>query len=226
LFAKNCDFMDTIPFELGQYENSNAIDTTLTSMLLLGGGGGYMDPYEAYTLPLYVAGYHTVLDCFTKRGKKGYMFIIGDERIYPTLKHEHIEEVFANGDTKDYTLAELLAAAREKFSVHWILPSGTSHWKDAHVVDFLRDLFGEKFHELEDPSAICSFIAGIIALEEGYEVADVNDTLSNADPVDAKAATSALTVYAASPHGGALVKKGSASTELVTSDDGVGSTRL
>lgn len=228
LFAKNCDFMDRVPFELGQYENSNAIDDTLTSMLLSGGGSGYMDPYEAYTLPLYVAGFHTKLDCLEKRGKKGFMFIIGDERIYPTLTHDRINDVFGIDEKKDYTLAELLTAAREKFSVHWILPSGTNHWKDSHVVDFLRDLFGEKFHELENPSAICSFIAGIIALEEGYEVDDVNDTLVNADtdPLTTKAATSALSVYAATAHGGTLAKKGSSSDELVTEDEANGSSRL
>ncbi|HAO33838.1 MAG TPA: hypothetical protein DCQ84_12920, partial [Candidatus Competibacteraceae bacterium] len=41
------------------------------------GGGG--NACESYTLPWYFAATHTAIDCFEKRGKKGYLFTVGDE---------------------------------------------------------------------------------------------------------------------------------------------------
>ena len=38
---------------------------------------------ESYELAMYFMARHTALDCHEKRGKRGYLFIIGDEMAYP-----------------------------------------------------------------------------------------------------------------------------------------------
>lgn len=44
---------------------------------------------ESYELAMYFMARHTSIDCYEKRGKRGYLFMIGDELAYPKVKrHE------------------------------------------------------------------------------------------------------------------------------------------
>ena len=58
--------------------------TTSARILLEGGGGGQKT--ESYELAMYFMARHTAIDCFEKRGRRGYLFIIGDEMAYPRVK--------------------------------------------------------------------------------------------------------------------------------------------
>ena len=137
------------------------------------------------------------------------------------MTKQQIKDTFGIDAPQDYSFDELLAKAREKYSVHWITPSGTFHWDDSFVVDYIREKFGENYHRLEDPAAICAFISSIIAVEEGYDLDDVSGKLkevdSNASSV--ASATRSLSVYAAK---GTIAKQGksSSSEELAESAKG------
>src|SRR5919107_436434 len=71
---------DTVPLQVGQFESDNRMDQHLEHMVLEGGGGGQKT--ESYELMLYVAARHTLTDCWEKRQRKGYLFMIGDEMAY------------------------------------------------------------------------------------------------------------------------------------------------
>src|SRR5918993_986609 len=75
---------DRVPLQVGQFESDNRMDQNLENMLLEGGGGGQKT--ESYELMLYVAARHTAIDCWDKRSRKGYLFMIGDELAYPAAK--------------------------------------------------------------------------------------------------------------------------------------------
>src|SRR5580658_4603845 len=68
---------DKVPLQVGQFESDNRMDRNLENMILEGGGGGQST--ESYELTMYVAARHTAIDCWEKRGRKGYLFMIGDE---------------------------------------------------------------------------------------------------------------------------------------------------
>ena len=69
-----------VPLQVGQFEAGLEIDDDLTNLILEGGGGGSIE--ESYELGLYFMARHTFIDCFEKRGQKGYLFIIGDEIVF------------------------------------------------------------------------------------------------------------------------------------------------
>ena len=75
---------DRVPLQVGQFESDNRMDDDLGRIVLEGGGGGQMT--ESYELAMYFMARHTVTDCCEKRGRRGYLFIIGDELAYPQVK--------------------------------------------------------------------------------------------------------------------------------------------
>src|ERR1035437_3252154 len=61
---------DSAPLQTSQFEASDVIIGQLTDIFLEGHGGG--NDWESYNLPWYFAANHTSIDCFEKRGKKGF----------------------------------------------------------------------------------------------------------------------------------------------------------
>lgn len=142
-------------------------------MWLEGGGGGQKN--ESYGLMLYYLANYTSTDCFEKRGKKGYIFLIGDEMSHPISK-EHIKQYIGVDVERDYTFDEVLVQIQEKYNVFYILPKLTSYYDDTEVNNFWKSRLGERFLKLEDPNAICELIATTIGLTEGNADIDQIDT--------------------------------------------------
>ncbi len=69
---------DTTPLQVGQFESGIEMDKCLTDIYIEGAGGGQIK--ESYVLAHYFFARHTVTDCYEKRGKKGYLFTLGDEQ--------------------------------------------------------------------------------------------------------------------------------------------------
>src|SRR5262245_18041263 len=85
---------DAAPLQVGQFESRIEIDEDLGRLYLEGGGGGHIT--ESYELALYFMARHTAMDCFEKRGRRGYLFLVGDETPYRRVKRKEVEE--HNGD--------------------------------------------------------------------------------------------------------------------------------
>src|SRR5436309_1730677 len=66
---------DTAPLQVGQFESGIEIEEDLGKLFLEGGGGGQLT--ESYELAMYFMSRHTSIDCWEKRRKRGYLFIIG-----------------------------------------------------------------------------------------------------------------------------------------------------
>src|SRR4051812_22409877 len=72
---------DSAALQVGQFESTaQLMDQWLTRCFIERGGGGSGE--ESYELAFYVAAQHTDMDCWTKRKKKGYLFLTGDELPY------------------------------------------------------------------------------------------------------------------------------------------------
>ena len=86
---------DRAPLQVGQFESDNRMDDDLSRILLEGGGGGQKT--ESYELAMYFMARHTATDCYDKRGKRGYLFMIGDEMAYPRVKRAEVAAVIGDG---------------------------------------------------------------------------------------------------------------------------------
>lgn len=206
-------YSDRLPLQVGQFESDNRMDEQLEHMVLEGGGGG--GNHESYELLGYYLARHAVLDC-NARGKKGYLFIIGDERVYARINRRQVEQLIGDKLQEDLTTEQVFRELQAKFEVFFLFaaqgsygtgdtldPSLPGHgsWNDnATPVCYWRDLLGQNALVLEDAAAVCETIAltlgimeGTITLDEGLD--DLKEI--GADLRSVKAAGKALATVGA-----------------------------
>jgi hypothetical protein len=156
---------DAAPLQVGQFESGNEIEDDLDRMFLEGGGGGQKT--ESYELALYFLARNTAIDCHERRGKKGYAFLIGDELPYGRVKRREVEQLFGDKLKEDIPIERIVAEAKQKWELFYILPNLTSYYDDPEILAAWRKLLGQNVLRLPDPAAISETIAGTIGLAEG-----------------------------------------------------------
>lgn len=168
---------DRFPLQVGQFESGDAeLDMWLTRTYIEGGGGG--NAGESYLLAWYFAANHVQTDAFDKRGKKGFVFTIGDE---PTLKNLPVSAVQGiMGETAvgqgNYTAEELLAAAQQKNHVyHIFLEHGGRRCDDAW-----RQLMGPNLIVISDHTTVASVIAETILAHHATDATQPVQTSASA----------------------------------------------
>lgn len=110
---------DQAPIQVGQFESDNRIDESLAKVWLEGGGGGTGE--ESYELAAYYFARKTVLDA-NKRGKKGYLFFLGDEGFYKKVKQDQVRVWIGDAIHEDIDSAKIFAELQEKYNVFFIYP--------------------------------------------------------------------------------------------------------
>ena len=157
---------DRVPLQVGQFESDNRMDQNLENLILEGGGGGQKT--ESYELMLYVAARHTAMDCIEKHGRKGYLFVIGDEMAYPYVYRKLVKQLTGNDPERDIPLAEIVEEVKKKFHTYFIIPGGASYGADTQVLAFWNNLLGEnRVLHLESPEDTSECIAQTIGVTEG-----------------------------------------------------------
>ncbi|MCR4640643.1 MAG: hypothetical protein K5697_01270 [Lachnospiraceae bacterium] len=115
LFAAYGDFQDQAPLQVTQFESDIRIAEQLFDLWLENAGNGDVVPNYLW----HFAAEHTLLDAQQKRGKKGFLFTIGDGADCRTVGIEaSFNRVFnetLNCDTKS-----ILKKASEKFEIFHI----------------------------------------------------------------------------------------------------------
>lgn len=153
---------DNAALQVGQFESTaELMDQWLTWSYLEGGGGGTGE--ESYELALYVAAQHTDMDNSVKRKKKGYIFITGDERPYPTVSRHQIEALIGEKLDEDIPIEEVIAAAAETYHIFFLIPDlGRRKRCEARW----RELLGDNTICMESPADTCAVAAAIVGLTE------------------------------------------------------------
>lgn len=155
---------DRAPLQIGQFESDNRMDDDLGKILLEGGGGGQMT--ESYELAMYFMARHTAIDCFEKRGRRGYLFMIGDEFAYPRVDRRQVAKVIGDRLAENLRTEDIVAELRRRYEVYFIIPGGGYHSADSRLRDFWRGLLGQHVLFLDDLDAVCETIALTIGLSE------------------------------------------------------------
>lgn len=166
---------DRAPLQIGQFESDNRMDEHLGNILLEGGGGGQM--MESYELAMYFMARHTAIDCHERRGKRGYLFIIGDEMAYPKVKAHEVRNVIGDDLGEDIPLRGIVDEVRRRWDTYYLMPAGSHYAGNRRILDFWRDLLGQNAVELDDLAAVCETIATTVAL--GEEACDLDTALAD-----------------------------------------------
>ncbi|RKT54930.1 hypothetical protein [Saccharothrix australiensis] len=189
---------DRVPLQVGQFESDNRMDEQLRTIFLEGNGGGQKS--ESYELAAYFVARHVVTDAWRKRGRKGYLFLIGDELNKPRLEARHIRRVIGDDVRQDVDPASVYRELARKWHVYFVLPRQSHHYDDPEIAEHWRELLGQHFLKLEDPGAVCELIAATIGLEE--RVVDLDQAMVDLAEVGSAAESRAV--------GKALVRVGPA----------------
>lgn len=188
---------DKSPLQVGQFESAaKEMDQWLTWSHLEGGGGG--SNQESYELGMYIAARHTEMDCWKKRGRRGYFFMTGDEEPYALVSRRQIETLVGDKLEDDIPAPKIVEELSRTFEPFFLIPDQGRRKRCERV---WRDLLGDRVICMDSPSDTCFVAAGLVALREGA-LADI-DALAQrltAQGVDGKRIGSvvrAITPYAA-----------------------------
>jgi hypothetical protein len=156
---------DRAPLQIGQFESGIEIDQDLAKLWLEGGGGGQQT--ESYELAMYFMARKTAIDCYEKRGQRGYLFLIGDEMPYRRVKRKEVAGILGDRLSEDIPIELLVREVEKRYDTYFILPNLTSYYDDPKIHDCWVNLLGQNMLRLEDPEGISELIAATIGLAEG-----------------------------------------------------------
>ena len=158
-------YCDRVPLQIGQFESGLEMDDDLGKIYIEGGGGGQV--HESYELGFYFMAHHTRIDCFEKRGRKGYLFTIGDELPYDVVRKSQVAAHIGDHLERDVPIETVVADVDRLYHHFHIIPTQTAHGRKPHIQERWQQLLGERVLLLEDEAAVCETIALAIGLCEG-----------------------------------------------------------
>ena len=119
---------DRVPLQVGQFESDNRMDDDLGRIVLEGGGGGQKT--ESYELAMYFMSRHTSIDCFERRRRRGYLFLIGDEMPYPRVRTGEVRHVIGDRLAEHIPVEAIVDELTTRYDVYFIMPEGAAHAGD------------------------------------------------------------------------------------------------
>lgn len=162
-------YCDRGPIQISQFESDIRIAEQLDKVWFeFGGGGNYS---ESYTAAWYMGSRHCNLDCW-KRGKKGIIITIGDERCNPYLQRGKLQEL--TGDTLEGSIEtkNLYDEASQKFNIYHIQVNHGRNW-DIDGIKKSWEFLGDNYHEANMDN-IADTIINIITNDEKQNIATAN----------------------------------------------------
>ena len=164
---------DQAPLQVSQFEADIRIAEQLVDLWLEGGGGGNRS--ESYTLPWLFAALHTATDASSKRGRKGYLFTIGDEEPPVVLTAGEQRRVLGHGQ-RNLSTPELLRLASRQWEVFHIIVEQGSHCRTGNLDRVVRQwtgLLGQRALRLADYTRLPEVIVSAMQVNEGGSPDDV-----------------------------------------------------
>lgn len=160
---------DRAPLQVSQFEADKRIIEQLTQIWLEHGGGG--NNFESYNLPWYFAAFHTIHDSMEKRGKRGYLFTVGDESTPAPLTIAQIKQFIGDDLERELPTLDTLELAQRLYDVyHVIVAEGdyARHRLDA-VTTAWTALLGQHVIVLKDHKKLAETIVSAIEVAEGRD---------------------------------------------------------
>lgn len=178
-FCGVADYSDRAPIQIGQFERDNRMDDWLTRMHL-GGGAGSEHMHEAYPLALYAAAHKTTCDIW-KNGKKGYVFITGDEMCPKTLSKYHVRQIFGDDVPQDISTEQLIEALNDRWNLFFLYVATNSYRENTveTIWKHWQKRLGKNAIRLDaNATALPEITSALIGITEGhYKASEVPKNL-------------------------------------------------
>lgn len=155
---------DRAPLQVGQFETTaELMDQWLTRSFLEGGGGALGQ--ESYELGLYFLAQHTEMDCYVKRGRRGYLFMTGDENPYALISKHIVDGVIGDRLDEDLKIEEVVAELQKTFVPFFLIPDQE---RRARCEENWRSLFGDHVLCMDAAEDVCYVSAGALLISEKF----------------------------------------------------------
>ena len=179
---------DDHPFQITQFESDIRIAEQLTQLYFEKGGGP--NDFESYPLAWYFAARHTAIDCFEKRGTKGFLFTMGDDCYPDKLTKNEIQTIFGDTVQADIPVTELLDEVNRKYEVFLLI---LDRYGDRIRIEKWRELMGQRVIKVSDHTKIPEVIVSILETMSGKDTTEVIESWDGSTSVVVKDAISGLT---------------------------------
>lgn len=188
---------DRYPLQATQFEADIKIATQLEELFVERGGGG--NGSESYHLPLYFAATRTDCDAFAK-GRKGFIFTIGDEGVPSALTADQVQRVFGNDEPfgENMTYAGLLQMVSDNYNVFHLRVQQGYSYKESQDKDWFNVL-GERALPLDDIDKIAEVIVATLQVVGGVDVDTVADSFSGSTALTIRKAVAGLAKTGTNP---------------------------
>ncbi|MBE5869960.1 MAG: VWA domain-containing protein [Lachnospiraceae bacterium] len=183
------DFVyDRCPLQVSQFESDIRIAEQLDKVFFEFGGGG--NKYESYTAAWYFGARHTRLDAW-KRGKKGMIITMGDERINPYLPKEQLQNIIGDKLQGDVETKDLYAEVTEKYELYHLNVRHGRDWDLAGIRRSWKEYLDEKHFREVNLNSLTNEIIDIVTKEaeggnENEEEAFLTDIGMKSAPAEPK----------------------------------------
>lgn len=187
---------DRHPLQVSQFESDIRIAEQLNDVYFERGGGG--NAGESYTLPWYFAARHTKIDSFEKRGKKGFLFTIGDEPYLNNISKDAIKKFVGDDIQSDLTANELLTEVSRQYEVYHLMIEEGSGMRCGRggrdvVITKWTNLLGQRAILVSDCTKIPEIIVSILEVAAGKDAKEVVDSWDGTTSIAVSKAISSLT---------------------------------
>jgi hypothetical protein len=187
-------YYDRSPLQVTQFEADIRIAEQTRKLFIEGGGGGNYG--ESYGMPWLFAAEKTSIDCFEKRGKKGFLFTVGDEPLLGAekLKGNPRNHGCAAAVTKDQardfldlnlqsdlSAEEIFAMASRQWEIIHICVSGDSSPYRPGVMDSFGEILGDRLLFLQDAALLPELIVSSIQVIAGQDKDAVASSWGDSD---------------------------------------------
>jgi hypothetical protein len=162
---------DRAPLQVTQFEADIRLAEQLQDLWIEGGGGGNRG--ESYHLPWAFAAMRTSIDCFERRGRKGYLFTVGDEPILPGISAQNLARVFGAPFGAGMSSADMLAMASRTYDVFHVALTTVGYSQQPAGLDAAMrtwaPLLGQRVLPCDDPDRVAEIIVSAIQVNEGAD---------------------------------------------------------
>ncbi len=166
-------YCDRAPLQATQFEADIRVAEQARELWLEGGGGG--NGGESYMLAHLFASMKVSADAFEKRGRKGYLFTIGDEPVLDGVTKDQIKRFLGIPAERDLSAQEIMEMAQRNWEVYHIVlvNEGYANVRLADVLNSWRPLLPERTIQLETVDALAETVVSLIEVNEGAHAPDV-----------------------------------------------------
>lgn len=154
-------YCDRAPLQVTQFEADLRIVEQLRQLWLEGGGGG--NDGESYSLAHVFAGLKTVHDAAEKRGRRGFLFTVGDEPVLDGVERGQLSRVLGIDARRGVSARDAVRLASTAYEVFHIIVDGSYAARDfARVKASWDAILPERVIHLRDPSRLAETIVATI----------------------------------------------------------------